>query len=83
MPGLARKLLVFAAVDGLFVQAAGQRVAEDRNTGVRIAYGGSNTITTAREQNETLEGASLEAHGIVGASRRLRLSCTYQFADLS
>lgn len=69
MPGLTRKLLIFAAVDGLFIQAAGQRAGDDRNAGVRIEYG-SNKITAASEQNETLEGTSLEAHGIVGARRR-------------
>lgn len=69
MPGLARKLLIFSCVDGLFIQAAGQRAGDDRNTGVRIEYG-SNKITAAREQNETLEGSPLEAHGIVGARRR-------------
>ncbi|PPJ49710.1 hypothetical protein CBER1_02894 [Cercospora berteroae] len=62
MPGLARKLLIFAAVDGLIIQSAGQR----GSGGTRIAYG-TNNITAASEKDREPEGGgSLEAHGLVG-----------------
>lgn len=67
MPGLARKLLIFAAVDGLIIQSAGQR----GSGGTRIEYG-TNNITAASEKDRGPEGGgSLEAHGLVGATRRI------------
>lgn len=64
MPGIARKLLIFAAVDGLFVQSAHQQRG---NHGTRIEYG-TNRITAASERDDVLESSLLEAHGVVGGS---------------
>ncbi|KAM3423040.1 hypothetical protein BST61_g509 [Cercospora zeina] len=62
MPGLARKLLIFAAVDGLIVHSAGQRGGR----GTRIEYG-TNTITAVSEKDHQPERSGLlEAHGLVG-----------------
>ncbi|KAI5367807.1 Putative SAC domain, inositol phosphatase, hSac2 domain-containing protein [Septoria linicola] len=59
MSGLARKLLICAAVDGLFIQSAHQQ------RGTRIEYG-NNRITAVSEKDDVFEGSLLEAHGVVG-----------------
>ncbi|SMR47913.1 unnamed protein product [Zymoseptoria tritici ST99CH_3D1] len=64
MPGLARKLLIFAAVDGVFLLPVGNRGAESNSKGFRIDYG-TNTVSSATKQDDGDERA-LEVHGIVG-----------------
>lgn len=64
MPGLTKKLLVFAAVDGLFLQSTGLRGSSVDNGGVRIEYG-TNKITSVSKKDESVENG-LETHGIVG-----------------
>lgn len=66
MPGLARKLLIFAAVDGLFLQPIGQRASSTDAGGIRLEYG-SNKITTVTKQDDGTD-SGLEVHGIVGRS---------------
>jgi hypothetical protein len=66
MPLLARKMLVFAALDGLFLQPTAQRTA-DRDTCVRIEYG-SIQITSAKGGNEPFDDSVLEIYGVVGRS---------------
>ncbi|EME48020.1 hypothetical protein DOTSEDRAFT_51275 [Dothistroma septosporum NZE10] len=64
MPGLARKLLIFATVDGLFLQHVGQRASSIDASGIQVGYG-SKSITTASQKDENIE-SGLEVHGIVG-----------------
>lgn len=59
MPGLARKLLVIAAVDGLFLQPVGS------GKSVRIDYGANNKITSTAKPEDG-DDVGLEVHGIVG-----------------
>lgn len=59
MPGLAKKLLVFAAIDGLFLQPVGS------GRGVKIDYGTSNKLTPTSKPEDGNEGG-FEIHGIVG-----------------
>lgn len=59
MPGLAKKLLVFAAIDGLFLQPVGPGKA------VKIDYGTSNKVTSIAKAEEG-EESGFEVHGIVG-----------------
>ncbi|KAF2216520.1 hypothetical protein CERZMDRAFT_109393 [Cercospora zeae-maydis SCOH1-5] len=66
MPGLARQLLIFAAVDGLIVQSAGHR----GGGATRIEYG-TNNITAVSEKDRQPEGSDLlEAHGLIVAQWR-------------
>lgn len=66
MPGLARKLLIFAAVDGLFLQPAGQRHSSIDASGIRLEYG-SNKISPGSKKDDGAD-TGLEVHGIVGRS---------------
>lgn len=59
MPGLAKKLLVFAAIDGLFLQPVGSGKA------VKIEYGTNNRITSVAKAGDGEENG-FEVHGIVG-----------------
>lgn len=59
MPGLAKKLLVFAAIDGLFLQPVGP------GKGVKIDYGTTNKVSSTAKVEEE-EDSGLEIHGIVG-----------------
>lgn len=65
MPGLAKKLLVFAAIDGLFLQPIGPG-----GKSVKIDYGFSNKITSsatkAGEDGEEGAGGGFEVHGVIG-----------------
>lgn len=64
MPGLARKLLIFAAVDGLVLQPLGRG---QRPAPTKIAYK-DNTIGPVLKDGGEGDGAgkSFEAFGIVG-----------------
>lgn len=64
MPGLSKKLLVFAAVDGLFLQSTGLRGSSVDNGGVRIEYGTNKIISVSKKDEDAENG--LETHGIVG-----------------
>jgi hypothetical protein len=71
MPGLVRKLLIFAAVDGLILQPAPPRnhkPATDQAIKISYKCGKGNAILPLlkdrREEDTTKE--TLEAHGIVG-----------------
>ncbi|KAF2165177.1 hypothetical protein M409DRAFT_24563 [Zasmidium cellare ATCC 36951] len=65
MPGLAKKLLIFASVDGLFLQPTGQRSSSVDNGGVHVEYG-TNKITTLNKKPDDSSDNGLETHGIVG-----------------
>ncbi len=66
MPGLARKILIFAAVDGLVLQPLAQRGQRPAPT-VNIAYK-DNAISPALKDGAQVEspGKSFEVFGIVG-----------------
>jgi len=67
MPGLLRKLLIFAAVDGLIVQPAPPRNHPPATQqAIKIDYKGNvgPLIKDRREADTT--PVSLEVHGIVG-----------------
>lgn len=73
MPGLVRKLLIFAAVDGLILQPLSP--AQSRtNPGVKIAYKDNAISSTGKdgkdeEEREGKESAKgFEAWGVVGIS---------------
>ncbi|EMC92193.1 hypothetical protein BAUCODRAFT_151623 [Baudoinia panamericana UAMH 10762] len=64
MPGLVRKLLICAAVDGLFLHPVG---AQDQGTkSVCIAYGSNAISSASRTDDNDAHDRSIEAHGIVG-----------------
>lgn len=68
MPGLARKLLIFAAVDGLILQPAPPRNHKPTTEqAIKVSYK-SNAIAPLLKDRREEDTAppSLEAHGIVG-----------------
>jgi hypothetical protein len=70
MPGLVRKLVIFAAVDGLILQpnGNGHRNGSNTQSPIQIEYSTRKISTlpaTPTEQPEK-KSVSLEAHGIVG-----------------
>ena len=65
MPGTIRKLVVFAAVDGLVLQPAAQR--HQRPTqGLRIAYVTNKIVPLGVGSRKDTAAASFDSHGIVG-----------------
>lgn len=68
MPGLVRKLLVIAALDGLVLQPLGQR-NQPTGKAVRIDYK-SHNISSLQEpfRNGERPTAFFEAYGIIGTS---------------
>ncbi|KAF2672838.1 SacI domain-containing protein [Microthyrium microscopicum] len=68
MPGIVRKLLIFAAVDGLILQPAppkSHRPATEQ--AIKITYKGANISPLLHDRrDEDTSGETLEAHGIVG-----------------
>jgi hypothetical protein len=66
MPGIVRKLLVFAAVDGLVLQPLAQK-GQRPAPAAKIAYG-DNNIGPAPKLTGDVEsgGRSFEAFGVVG-----------------
>ncbi|KAI9831021.1 MAG: hypothetical protein M1819_005259 [Sarea resinae] len=69
MPGLVRKILVVAAVDGLVLQPLAQK-NQRAGPGVKIDYK-TNGIAPVLDspKNPSLVAASFEAHGIIGLLR--------------
>ncbi|KAK1700781.1 SacI homology domain-containing protein [Colletotrichum godetiae] len=75
MPGIARKIIICAAVDGLIIQpfvTKGQRPAQP----VRIKYGDASITPAPREQIPDLSqpNSSFEAFGVIGLITVSRLS---------
>jgi hypothetical protein len=65
MPGLVRKLLIFAAVDGLILQPLGQRPAP----AAKICYKDNTIVPVLKDAgNEAGAGKSFEAFGVIGTS---------------
>ena len=63
MPGLVRKLVIFAAVDGLILQPAHQHQRSHHHS-LHIAYE-TDSITRAKRQ-VSKDDVFIESHGIVG-----------------
>lgn len=71
MPNLVRKLLIFAAVDGIILQPSSPRNHHPLATqqAIKVDYKGN--VGPALKDGQDVEATSsaLEAHGIIGRSR--------------
>jgi hypothetical protein len=65
MPGLARKLLIYAAVDGLVLQPLVQR-GQRPALAVKITYKGGSIGPALADGSGGVQGKAFEAFGIVG-----------------
>lgn len=74
MPALVRRLLIWAAADGLVLQAHGP---SEHHKSVQIDYKSrqlkelpstTSTTTTTGDSLEARKGTPLESHGIIGMS---------------
>jgi hypothetical protein len=74
MPGIVRKVLIFAAVDGLVLQPAPPRNHKPATEqAIKLEYKTNAIVPLLRDRrNEDTAPSTLEAHGIVGTARRLR-----------
>lgn len=68
MPGLVRKLVILAAVDGLVLQAHG---AVEHHNALKIDYKSREVNVLAANEDVSKTGPKLEVHGIIGNSPRL------------
>ncbi|PLB48862.1 hypothetical protein P170DRAFT_383197 [Aspergillus steynii IBT 23096] len=69
MPGLLRKLIIFAAVDGLVIQSPGNGWRHNGNgesSSIKIDYKTSQTSCPAAVSDENDRDGALEAYGLVG-----------------
>ena len=64
MPGIVRKLVIIAAVDGLLLLPSAQRLQRPI-PGLKLRYV-NNEITTLESSQHDQKLASLEAYGVVG-----------------
>lgn len=72
MPNLVRKLLIFAAVDGLILQPAppkNHKPATDQAIKITYQTNGIGPLLNDRRKEDTAQ-QSLEAHGIIGKANR-------------
>ena len=69
MPNLARKLVIFAAVDGLILQPLASKKDQRPSPPSRIRYGDASISAVSRDllPDASKASASFEAFGIVGA----------------
>ncbi|KAI1178621.1 SacI homology domain-containing protein [Nemania sp. FL0916] len=79
MPGLARKILICAAVDGLIVQPLASKGQTRTPAPVKIKYGDATVTSMPRDQataspDSTAPTLSFEAFGIIGLFAVARLS---------
>lgn len=70
MPSLARKVLIAAAVDGLFIQPLASKKEQRPSPPVKIRYGDACISPVSRDALPDLSesNTSFEAFGIVGMS---------------
>jgi len=67
MPGLVRKLLIFAAVDGLILQPAPPKNHKpSTDQAIKIEYKSNAISPLLKDRREEDTTSHLEAHGIVG-----------------
>ncbi|KAI3326715.1 Syja_N domain-containing protein [Xylariaceae sp. AK1471] len=78
MPGLARKLLICAAVDGLLIQPLATKGQQRTPAPVKVKYGDATVSLAPRDQATTPDStspkSSFEAFGIIGLFTVARLS---------
>ena len=80
-PGLVRKVLVFAAIDGLVLQPLGSR-GQRTIPAAKIAYKDNNIGPVLADGVDSDEaGKSFEAFGIVGKPEEAVLCCTLGFGQ--
>ncbi|KAH7326193.1 SacI homology domain-containing protein [Stachybotrys elegans] len=74
MPGLARKIIVCAAIDGLIIQPLSSK-GQKPHLPIRVKYGDASISNVARAQVPDLKPeASFEAFGVIGLVTVSRLS---------
>jgi hypothetical protein len=67
MPGLARKVLISAAVDGLILQPLSSKKDQRPAAPVKVKYGDATISNVSRDVSGPLKpNASFESFGIVG-----------------
>ncbi|KAI0546023.1 SacI homology domain-containing protein [Xylaria curta] len=76
MPGLARKLLICVAVDGLIIQPLATKGQTRTSNPVKVKYGDTTVTSIPRDQADstTPPNLSFEAFGIIGLFTVARLS---------
>lgn len=65
MPGVVRKLVILAAVDGLVLQPATQRNPQSTPS-LRISYKSHDISPLGAPASRDVPSTSLDSHGIVG-----------------
>lgn len=75
MPGLVRKLLIFAAVDGLVLQPAPPRNHKPAtDQAIKLDYKSSRIAPLLKDRREEDTAPStLEVHGIVGTTSIIKI----------
>lgn len=70
MPSLARKILIAAAVDGVFIQPIANKKEQRPSPPIKIRYGDATISSVSRDAlpDLTKPDSSFEAFGIVGTS---------------
>lgn len=85
MPGLARKLLICAAADGLIIQPLATKGYSRTPAAVKVQYGDATVISVPRDQATSPGSAtphpSFEAFGIIGLFTVARLSYLITITD--
>jgi hypothetical protein len=72
MPNLVRKLLILAAADGLILQPSPPRNhAPTTQQAIKVDYKGNVGPLLQDRRDEDTASTTVEAHGIVGATRPL------------
>jgi hypothetical protein len=77
MPNLVRKLLILAAADGLILQPSPPRNhAPTTQQAIKVDYKGNVGPLLQDRRDEDTASTTVEAHGIVGATRPLSRHCS-------
>lgn len=77
MPSIVRKLLIFAAVDGLILQPAPPRNHPPATQqAIKVDYKGNVVPLLKDRRHADTAPSSLETHGIVGMNLNLDVNCS-------
>lgn len=70
MPGLARKVIIYASVDGLVLQPVHSKKDQRSSPLVRIKYGDATVSTLSKDAGPDVSkpNSSFEAFGVIGLS---------------
>jgi hypothetical protein len=77
MPGMVRRILIFAAVDGLILQPASPRNHKPTTTeqAIKVEYKTNVILPVIKERkDEDTALATLDTHGIVGTRQVIHIS---------